>query len=71
MAGSGSLLPTRSMPASQRSRRPGFAAVAYWTMHAPQGPLPIQNGGETIAKIRHRRVLVDRARFLQKVAQPA
>ncbi|MFA9429837.1 thioesterase family protein [Egicoccus sp. AB-alg2] len=31
----------------------------------------VEDGGETIAKIRHRRVLVDRARFLQKVAQPA
>lgn len=27
----------------------GFAAVGYWMIHAAQGPLPIQNGGETIA----------------------
>ena len=26
----------------------GFAAVGYWAVHAGQGALPIQNGGETI-----------------------
>ena len=24
----------------------GFTAVAYWMVHAPQGPYPIGNGGE-------------------------
>lgn len=27
----------------------GFCAVGYWMVHAPQGPFPIVNGGETIA----------------------
>ena len=27
----------------------GFCAVGYWMMHAPNGPFPIVNGGETIA----------------------
>ena len=27
----------------------GFCAVGYWMFHGVQGPLPIQNGGETIA----------------------
>ena len=27
----------------------GFSAVGYWMVHAGQGALPIQNGGETIA----------------------
>ncbi|GAA0636452.1 DoxX family protein [Brevundimonas lenta] len=27
----------------------GFCAVGYWMIHAPQGPFPIANGGETIA----------------------
>lgn len=26
----------------------GFSAVGYWMVHAPNGPLPIANGGETI-----------------------
>lgn len=24
----------------------GFMAIAYWMVHAPQGPYPINNGGE-------------------------
>lgn len=31
----------------------------------------VDQDGETVAKIRHRRVLVDRERFLQKAAVPA
>jgi len=31
----------------------------------------IDDGTDTVAKVRHRRVLVDRERFLAKVAQPA
>jgi putative oxidoreductase len=27
----------------------GFTAVAYWMVHAPQGPYPIGNGGELAA----------------------
>lgn len=27
----------------------GFMAVAYWMVHAPQGPYPIGNGGELAA----------------------
>ncbi len=27
----------------------GFSAVGYWMIHAPNGPFPILNGGETIA----------------------
>ncbi|MGQ3040074.1 MAG: DoxX family protein [Brevundimonas sp.] len=27
----------------------GFSAVGYWMVHAPNGPFPILNGGETIA----------------------
>lgn len=27
----------------------GFCAVGYWMIHAPNGFIPIQNGGETIA----------------------
>lgn len=27
----------------------GFTAVAYWMVHAPQGPYPISNGGELAA----------------------
>lgn len=27
----------------------GFSAVGYWAIHAPNGPFPIANGGETIA----------------------
>ncbi|MFN3559321.1 MAG: DoxX family protein [Caulobacteraceae bacterium] len=27
----------------------GFCAVGYWLIHAPNGPFPIGNGGETIA----------------------
>jgi len=27
----------------------GFSAVGYWMVHAPNGPFPIANGGETIA----------------------
>lgn len=27
----------------------GFSAVGYWMVHAPGGPFPIVNGGETIA----------------------
>ena len=27
----------------------GFCAVGYWMVHAPNGPYPIANGGETIA----------------------
>jgi putative oxidoreductase len=27
----------------------GFSAVAYWMVHAGQGPFPILNGGELIA----------------------
>ena len=27
----------------------GFSAVGYWMIHAPNGPFPIANGGETIA----------------------
>ncbi|RYG16486.1 MAG: DoxX family protein [Caulobacteraceae bacterium] len=26
----------------------GFSAVGYWMVHAPNGPFPIANGGETI-----------------------
>lgn len=27
----------------------GFCAVGYWMIHAPNGPIPLVNGGETIA----------------------
>jgi putative oxidoreductase len=27
----------------------GFTAVAYWMVHAPQSPYPINNGGELAA----------------------
>lgn len=27
----------------------GFCAVGYWMVHAGQGPIPLLNGGETIA----------------------
>lgn len=27
----------------------GFCAVGYWMVHAGQGPIPLANGGETIA----------------------
>lgn len=54
----------------------GRTVVAHATLIGHHGRrlefnIMIEENGETVARIRHRRVLVDRARFLDKLGAPA